>query len=86
MVDLYPQEITRVFLNLIFDGFYAATSARDSGEGFEPELTAPRKPTETKWKSGIADNGTVSPGSEGRKCSSLLHDEARGEGTGRDCP
>jgi len=27
MIDVYPQEITRVFLNLISNGFYAATSA-----------------------------------------------------------
>ena len=28
MVDLYPQEITRVFLNLISNGFYAATKRK----------------------------------------------------------
>src|ERR1700738_216061 len=37
MIDLYPQEITRVFLNLISNGFYAATKRKDVGEdGFEP--------------------------------------------------
>ena len=29
---LYPQEITRVFLNLISNGFYAATKRKESGE------------------------------------------------------
>ena len=37
MIDLYPQEITRVFLNLISNGFYAATKRKEAGEeGFEP--------------------------------------------------
>jgi signal transduction histidine kinase len=29
MIDLYPQEITRVFLNLISNGFYAATKRKE---------------------------------------------------------
>ena len=32
MIDLYPQEITRVFLNLISNGFYAATKRKEPGE------------------------------------------------------
>ena len=41
LIDLYPQEITRVFLNLISNGFYAATKRKESGEAdFEPTLKA----------------------------------------------
>ena len=37
LIDLYPQEITRVFLNLIANGFYAAAKRKEAGEdGFEP--------------------------------------------------
>jgi len=44
MIDLYPQEITRVFLNLISNGFYAATKRKEAGEqGFEPTLSATTK-------------------------------------------
>src|SRR5216110_2445149 len=44
MIDVYPQEITRVFLNLISNGFYAATKRREAGEeGFEPTLRATTK-------------------------------------------
>src|SRR6202022_3295777 len=32
LIDLYPQEITRVFLNLISNGFYAATKRKETGE------------------------------------------------------
>ncbi len=41
-VDLYPQEITRVLLNLISNGFYAATKrkAEANGANYEPTLTA----------------------------------------------
>ena len=31
MIDVYPQEITRVFLNLISNGFYAATKRKEAG-------------------------------------------------------
>src|SRR5262249_39812132 len=41
MINLYPQEITRVFLNLISNGFYAATKRKESSNGdFEPTLSA----------------------------------------------
>ena len=32
MIDVYPQEITRVFLNLISNGFYAATKRKEAGD------------------------------------------------------
>jgi two-component system, NtrC family, sensor kinase len=39
-VDLFPQEITRVLLNLISNGFYAATKrkAEPDGGNYEPTL------------------------------------------------
>ena len=39
-VDLFPQEITRVLLNLISNGFYAATKRQEQAdnENFEPTL------------------------------------------------
>jgi hypothetical protein len=39
-VDLFPQEITRVLLNLISNGFYAATKrkAEANGGDYEPAL------------------------------------------------
>ncbi|MGA9955498.1 MAG: GAF domain-containing protein, partial [Bradyrhizobium sp.] len=44
MIDLYPQEITRVFLNLISNGFYAAAKRKEAGEeGYEPTLSATTK-------------------------------------------
>lgn len=44
MIDLYPQEITRVFFNLISNGFYAATKRKEAGDdSFEPTLSATTK-------------------------------------------
>src|SRR5215218_5832851 len=40
MADIYPQEITRVLLNLISNGFYATTKrGAEVGDGFEPMLS-----------------------------------------------
>ena len=41
-VDLFPQEITRVLLNLISNGFYAATKRKAEADGadYEPTLAA----------------------------------------------
>ena len=65
MIDLYPQEITRVFLNLISNGFYAATKRKETGdEGFEPTLKRDRrKASATRSKSGSA---TTAPASRWR--------------------
>src|SRR5207244_8106865 len=44
MIDVYPQEITRVFLNLISNGFYAATKRKEKADGgCEPTLSATTK-------------------------------------------
>src|SRR4029079_1402705 len=43
-VDLFPQEITRVLLNLISNGFYAATKRKASAvAGYQPKLPAATK-------------------------------------------
>src|SRR5260370_10487342 len=40
-VDLFPQEITRVFLNLISNGFYAAMKRKgEMRDGYEPTLAS----------------------------------------------
>jgi signal transduction histidine kinase len=62
MVDIYPQEITRVFLNLISNGFYAAIKRKEAHEdGFEPTLTATTKRSADHVEIRIRDNGTGIP-------------------------
>ena len=62
-VDLFPQEITRVLLNLISNGFYAATKrkAEANGGDHEPTLVAATKNLGDRVEIRIRDNGTGIP-------------------------
>src|SRR5438270_83682 len=84
MIDLYPQEITRVFLNLISNGFYAATKRKESGEdGFEPTLSATTKSLGAKVEIRIRDNGTGIPLEIKEKMfNPFFTTKPAGEGTG----
>ena len=58
-VDLYPQEITRALLNLIANGFYAATQRKlGEGEDVEPTLIAATKNLGKTVEIRIRDNGS----------------------------
>jgi signal transduction histidine kinase len=84
MIDLYPQEITRVFLNLISNGFYAATKRKESGEeSFEPTLSATTKSLGSKVEIRIRDNGTGIPREVKEKMfNPFFTTKPAGEGTG----
>jgi len=84
MVDLYPQEITRVLLNLISNGFYAATKRNEAGgEGFEPTLTATTKNLGKTVEIRIRDNGTGIPAEVKEKMfNPFFTTKPAGEGTG----
>jgi two-component system NtrC family sensor kinase len=84
MIDLYPQEITRVFLNLISNGFYAATKRKEAGgDGFEPTLSASTKSLGNKVEIRIRDNGTGIPLEVKEKMfNPFFTTKPAGEGTG----
>ena len=84
MIDLYPQEITRVFLNLISNGFYAATKRKEAGEeGFEPTLSAATKSLGNRVEIRIRDNGTGIPAEVKEKMfNPFFTTKPAGEGTG----
>jgi signal transduction histidine kinase len=84
MIDLYPQEITRVFLNLISNGFYAATKRKEaSDEGFEPTLSASTKSLGNRVEIRIRDNGTGIPLEVKEKMfNPFFTTKPAGEGTG----
>jgi signal transduction histidine kinase len=84
MVDLYPQEITRVLLNLISNGFYAATKRKDaSADGFEPTLSASTKSLGNKVEIRIRDNGTgILPDVKEKVFNPFFTTKPAGEGTG----
>ena len=84
MIDLYPQEITRVFLNLISNGFYAATKRKESGEeSFEPTLSATTKSLGNRVEIRIRDNGIGIPREVKEKMfNPFFTTKPAGEGTG----
>ena len=84
LIDLYPQEITRVFLNLISNGFYAAAKRKETGEaGFEPTLSAATKNLGNQVEIRIRDNGTGIPLAVKEKMfNPFFTTKPAGEGTG----
>jgi GAF domain-containing protein len=82
--DLYPQEITRVLLNLMTNGFYATAKRKaESGDGFEPELSAATKNLGDRVEIRIRDNGTGIPPEVREKIfNPFFTTKPAGEGTG----
>jgi two-component system NtrC family sensor kinase len=84
MVDVYPQEITRVLLNLISNGFYATAKRRmEAGDGFNPTLSAATKNLGDRVEIRIRDNGTGIPTEAKEKIfNPFFTTKPPGEGTG----
>ncbi|MBB4429697.1 GAF domain-containing protein [Bradyrhizobium sp. CIR48] len=83
-LDLYPQEITRVFLNLVSNGFYAASKRKDAaGDGFEPRLRATTTNLGGAVEIRIRDNGAGIPADVREKIfNPFFTTKPAGEGTG----
>ena len=84
-VDLFPQEITRALLNLISNGFYAATKrkAEANGGNYEPTLAAATKNLGDSVEIRIRDNGTgIPPEAKEKLFSPFFTTKPAGEGTG----
>ena len=82
-VDVYPQEITRALLNLISNGFYAATKRKDDSDGFEPTLAASTKDLGDRVEIKIRDNGAgIPPEVREKMFNPFFTTKPAGEGTG----
>ena len=83
-VDLFPQEITRVLLNLISNGFYAAAKRKAAaGADYEPKLSAVTKSLGDHVEIRIRDNGTGIPQEvKERMFNPFFTTKPAGEGTG----
>ena len=84
-VDVFPQEITRALLNLISNGFYAATKrkAEANGGDYEPTLAAATRNLGDRVEIRIRDNGTgILPEVKDKLFNPFFTTKPAGEGTG----
>jgi two-component system NtrC family sensor kinase len=83
--DVFPQEITRVLLNLIANGFHATTKrqSESDGNGYEPTLTARTTSLGDRVEIRIRDNGTgIPPEVKEKMFNPFFTTKPAGEGTG----
>jgi len=82
--DVFPQDITRVLLNLILNGFYATTKRKaQDGDGFEPALVAATRSLGDRVEIRIRDNGTgIPPEVREKMFNPFFTTKPAGEGTG----
>jgi signal transduction histidine kinase len=84
-LDLYPQEMTRALLNLISNGFYAATKrkAEANDESFEAVLSAATRNLGKAIEIRIRDNGIgIPPEVREKMFNPFFTTKPTGEGTG----
>jgi signal transduction histidine kinase len=84
-IELAPQEMTRVFLNLFGNGFYAATKRQRSSAGpdFRPALKVATRNLGEAVEIRIRDNGTgISPEIRDKLFQPFFTTKPSGEGTG----
>ena len=84
-VDVFPQDITRVLLNLISNGFYAATKrkAETNGGDYEPTLLPRPRTCGDSVEITIRDNGTgIPPEVKEKMFNPFFTTKPAGEGTG----
>jgi two-component system NtrC family sensor kinase len=83
--DVFPQEITRVLLNMIANGFYAATTRQGAADdsGYDPILTASTRSLGDTVEIKIRDNGIgVPPDVREKMFNPFFTTKPAGEGTG----
>jgi signal transduction histidine kinase len=84
-IELAPQEITRVFLNLFGNGFYAATKRQRDGAAsdFRPVLKVTTRDLDDTVEIRVRDNGTgIPPESRDKLFQPFFTTKPTGEGTG----
>jgi two-component system, NtrC family, sensor kinase len=84
-IEAFPQEITRVLLNLISNGFYAVSKrkAENGSSGFAPVVKAATRGLPAHVEIRIRDNGTGIPAEVKEKMfNPFFTTKPAGEGTG----
>jgi signal transduction histidine kinase len=83
-IELFPQEITRVLLNLISNGFYATMKRKaEMSNGYEPAVAATTKSLGDRVEIRIRDNGGgIPPEVREKMFNPFFTTKPPGEGTG----
>jgi signal transduction histidine kinase/DNA-binding response OmpR family regulator len=84
-LDVFPQDIRRALLNVISNGFHAATRRRAETDGgdYEPTLAASTKNLGDRVEIRIRDNGTgMTPDVKEKMFNPFFTTKPTGEGTG----
>src|SRR5579883_483879 len=83
-IEVVPQDVTRVFLNLFGNGFYAANKRRLAKEaGFRPTLTVVTRETGEGVEVKVRDNGIgIPPDVREKLFQPFFTTKPTGEGTG----
>jgi two-component system NtrC family sensor kinase len=81
--DVFPQDVTRALLNLISNGFYAATKRKAEVNDGEPILAASTKSLGDRVEIRIRDNGMgIPPEVKEKMFNPFFTTKPAGEGTG----
>jgi signal transduction histidine kinase len=83
-VELAPQDVTRVFLNLFGNGFYATNKRKTrAGDGFQPVLRVATRELGDAVEIRVRDNGTgIAPEHRDKLFQPFFTTKPTGEGTG----
>lgn len=85
VADVYPQELTRVLLNLMSNGFYATEKRKavETEPGYEPILSVTTRDLGESVEIRVRDNGTGIPDSvKAKMFDPFFTTKPAGEGTG----
>jgi signal transduction histidine kinase len=84
MASVFPQEIARVLLNLVANGFYATSKRREQeASGYEPTLAAVTRDLGDRVEIRIRDNGVGIPDEvKAKMFNPFFTTKPAGEGTG----
>jgi GAF domain-containing protein len=85
LAEVYAQEMTRVLLNLISNGFYATSKRKQSARNgaYEPTISASTRDLGGKVEIAIRDNGTGIPDEvKAKMFNPFFTTKPAGEGTG----
>ena len=84
-VDVFPQDITRVLLNVISNGFYAATKRKEQpqSDGHEPTILAMTRSLGDRVQISFRDNGVgMAPEVKEQMFNPFFTTKPAGQGTG----